>query len=130
MHDSVIVCANTPLAPHFHRPHYCAIYPRPPFIAIYALAFTRYSFTPKLSCALVNHLLIAPSIYIAHAIAILLHDECAICDSSPDPLVYAINHTYIQYWQCQCQYRVKANICHTILVMAISCKGQCADRIG
>ena len=40
---------------------------------------------------------------IAHTIALLLHGYCAIYDSPPTPLVYAIQHT--------------------ILVMAISCKG-------
>jgi len=54
--------------------------------------------------ALVNHPLIAPSICIAHTIAILLHAKCAIYDSHPTLLVYAIHHT--------------------ILAVAISCKGQ------
>jgi len=57
------------------------------------------------SClALVNRPSIAPSIYIAHTIAIVFHDESAIYDRHPTPLVYAIHHT--------------------ILAMAISCKGQ------
>jgi len=42
-------------------------------------------------------------ICIAHSNAILLHDDCAIYDSPPTPLVYAIHHTQ--------------------LVLAISCKG-------
>jgi len=45
-----------------------------------------------------------PTTCIAHTIAVLLHDYCAIYDTPPTPLVYAIHHT--------------------ILVMAISCKGQ------
>jgi len=60
--------------------------------------------------ALVNHPFIAPSIYIAHAIAAIpLHDECAICEPPPDPLVYAVHHT--------------------ILAMAISCKVQGTNRL-
>jgi len=34
--------------------------------------------------ALVNHPFIAPSICIAHTIAVLLHDSCAIYDPPPD----------------------------------------------
>jgi len=45
------------------------------------LAFTRYSFSPKLSCTSQSYLYIAPSIYIAHAIAIPLHD----CKRNPIP---------------------------------------------
>ena len=41
---------------------------------------------------------------IAHTIAILLHDVCAVYDPPPTPLCYAIHHT--------------------ILILAISCKGQ------
>ena len=54
--------------------------------------------------ALVHHSGVAPSICIAHTIATLLHDECAIYDPHPTPLVYAIHHT--------------------ILAVEISCKGQ------
>jgi len=35
--------------------------------------------------ALVNHPFIGPSICIAHTIAIILHDKCAICDPHPNP---------------------------------------------
>jgi len=49
-------------------------------------------------------LLLPPSTCIAGTIAILLHDYCAIYDAPRDPPVYAIHHT--------------------MLVMAISCKGQ------
>jgi len=45
--------------------------------------------------ALSNHPCIAPSICIAHTIAILVHDECATCDPHPTPLVYAIHHTIL-----------------------------------
>jgi len=45
-----------------------------------------------------------PPTCIAHTIAILLHVYCAIYDAPPAPLVYATHHT--------------------ILVIAISCKGQ------
>jgi len=48
-----------------------------------------------------------PPTCIAHTIALLLHDYCAIYDSPPTPLVYAIHHT--------------------ILVMAILCKGQAVE---
>jgi len=54
--------------------------------------------------ALFNHSCIAPSICIAHTIAILSHDSCAIYDPYPTPLVYTIHHT--------------------ILAVAILCKGQ------
>jgi len=59
--------------------------------------------------ALVNHPFIVPSICIAHTIAILVHDECAIYAPHPTPLVYAIYHT--------------------ILAVAISCKAQAPIRI-
>jgi len=55
-------------------------------------------------CARVNHPFIPPPTCIARTIAILLHVHCAIYDALPTPLVYAIHHT--------------------ILPMAISCKGQ------
>ena len=45
-----------------------------------------------------------PPTCIARTLAILLHVYCAIYDAPPTPLVYAIHHT--------------------ILVIAISCKGQ------
>jgi len=45
--------------------------------------------------ALSNHPCSAPSICIAHTIAILLHDECAIYDPHPTPL--CMQYT-IQYW--------------------------------
>jgi len=54
--------------------------------------------------ALFNHPCIAPSICIAHIIAILSHGYCAIYDPPPTTLLYAIHHTK--------------------LVLAISCKGQ------
>jgi len=54
--------------------------------------------------ALVHHPFIAPSICIAHTMAMLLHDSCAMYDPHPTPLVYAIHHI--------------------ILAVAISCKGQ------
>ena len=47
---------------------------------------------------------------IAHAIAVLLHDRCAMQDPPPTPLVYAIYHTK--------------------LGLAISCKGQHTARRG
>jgi len=49
-----------------------------------------------------------PSTCTARTIAILLHVYCAIYDAPPTPLVYAIHHT--------------------ILVIAISCKGQLATQ--
>jgi len=57
--------------------------------------------------ALVSHPCIAaPSICIAHTVAIRLHDEYAIYDIRPpsEPLVFAIHHT--------------------VLAVAISCKGE------
>jgi len=51
----------------------------------------------------VHHPCIAPPTCRAYPIAILLHDYCAIYDPPPTPLLYAIHHT--------------------ILVMAMSCKG-------
>jgi len=55
-------------------------------------------------CALINHALTAPTTCISHSIAILLHDYCAICNSPPTHLVYAVHYT--------------------TLVIAISFKGQ------
>ena len=55
-------------------------------------------------CARINDLVSAPPTRIAHTIALRLHDYCAIYGPPPPPLVHAIHHT--------------------ILVMAISCKGQ------
>jgi len=52
--------------------------------------------------------LLPPPTCIAHTIAILLHIYCAIYDALPTPLLYAIHHT--------------------ILVMAISCKGQVSPQ--
>jgi len=57
----------------------------------------------------VNHPFIAPPICKAYRIALLLHDDCAIHAPPPTPPVYAIHHT--------------------ILVMAISCKGQRGARM-
>jgi len=54
--------------------------------------------------ALFNHPCIAPSICIAHTIAMLSHDYCTIYDPHPTALVYAIHHA--------------------TLAVAISCKGQ------
>jgi len=52
----------------------------------------------------VYHPLIDPPSCNAYPIAILLHDFCAICSPQPTPPVYAIHHT--------------------LLVMAMLCKGQ------
>jgi len=49
-------------------------------------------------------LMLPPPICIAHTFAIRLHDYYALYDPPPDLLLYAIHHT--------------------ILVMAISCKGK------
>ena len=49
-------------------------------------------------------LLLPPTTYNAPSIATRMHDYCAIYDAPPTPLLYAIQHT--------------------ILVIAISCKGQ------
>jgi len=50
-------------------------------------------------CGQSNHLLIAPSISNAHAIAILVHDYCAIYELPPDsPSCMAY---IIQYWSWQ-----------------------------
>jgi len=53
-------------------------------------------------------LLLPPHTCNAHTSAVLVHDYCAIYDSLPNPLSYSIHHT--------------------ILVMAISCKGQGAPQ--
>jgi len=54
-------------------------------------------------------LLVPAPTRIAHTIPLLLHDDCAIYDPPPTPLVYAKRHT--------------------ILVMAISCKGQTEEGL-
>jgi len=73
------------------------------YIYIYRLAFTRWCFTLRLSYK--NQCLFCPPACIARTVAIVLHDYCAMYDAPPpNPLLYAIDHT--------------------ILVMAISCKGQ------
>jgi len=51
-----------------------------------------------------------PPTCIARTIAILLHVYCAIYDAPPTPLVYAMHHT--------------------ILVIAILCKGQATAQLG
>ena len=59
--------------------------------------------------ARIHQLFIAPPpTRIAYTIGLLLHDNCAIYDPPPTPLVYSIHHT--------------------ILVMAISRKGHMAER--
>jgi len=56
-------------------------------------------------CARINHpFILPPPACIARTIAVLLHVYCAIYDTPPTPLVYAIHNS--------------------ILAMAISCKGQ------
>ena len=55
-------------------------------------------------CARINHPSLPSPTCIARTNAILLHVYCAIYDALPTPLLYAIHHT--------------------ILIMAISCKGQ------
>jgi len=67
------------------------------------LAFTRYCFILKLYCGSPSSVYPPPPIYKAYPIAILLHDHCAIYAPPPTPSFYAIHHT--------------------ILVIAISCKG-------
>jgi len=54
-------------------------------------------------CARINHPFIAPPACIAHTVTLLLQNHCAIFDPSPTPRFYAIHHT--------------------ILCIAISCKG-------
>jgi len=68
------------------------------------LAFTRYYFTSKLYCGSQSSFYCLPPSCKAYPIAILLHDYRAIYAPPPTPLLYAIYHT--------------------ILMMAISCKGQ------
>jgi len=48
-------------------------------------------------------------ICIAHTIAILLHDYCALHYPLPTPLLYAVNHTKLE--------------------LAISCKGQAVEEL-
>jgi len=68
------------------------------------LAFTRYSFNfDAFVCESIILLLPSPPA-MPTLLHILLHDYCAIYDPLPTPLLHAIDHT--------------------ILVMAISCKGQ------
>ena len=71
------------------------------------LAFTRYSFTSQLSCTSHSSLYCLAPPCIAHTIAIQLHDFCALYDPPPAFVSDAIHHT--------------------ILVTAISCKGQDAS---
>ena len=71
------------------------------------LAFTRYCFTSKLDCGSQSSSYCPSLTCKAYPIAILLHAHCAIYAPQPTPLLYAIHHT--------------------ILVMAISCKGQIAS---
>ena len=66
------------------------------------MAFTRDSSTSRLLCTNQSSLHCPPPACIAHTIAILLHDCCAMYDPPPTLLLYAIHHT--------------------ILVMAVSCK--------
>jgi len=68
------------------------------------LAFTRYCFTSKLHCESLSFLCCPPQTCNAYPVAILLHAHCAMYAPPPTLPVYAIHHT--------------------ILVMAISCKGQ------
>jgi len=67
-------------------------------------AFTRYVFTLKLYYGSQSSFYCPPPTYKAYPIAIPLHDHCSIYAPPPTPLLYAIHHT--------------------ILVTAISCKGQ------
>jgi len=68
------------------------------------LVITRYGFTLKLYCGSQSSFYCPPPTWKAYPIAILLHGHCAIYAHSTDPPFYAIHHT--------------------ILGMAISCKGQ------
>ena len=72
------------------------------------LAFTRYCSTSKLYCGSQSPWHCPPPTCKAYPIAILLHDHCAMYVPPPTLLSYAMDHT--------------------ILVMAISCKGQFATR--
>jgi len=83
--------------------------PRPPCAApppSRIVACTRYSSTSKLYCGSQASFYCPLPTCKAYPIAILLHDHWAIYALLPTPLMYAVNHT--------------------ILVMAISCKGQLA----
>jgi len=78
---------------------------------LWCLPFTRYYFTSKRLCGSPSSLHPPLHLHCPHTIAILLRDYCAIYDLSPAPLLGAIHHT--------------------ILAMAISCKGQCdTARVG
>jgi len=72
------------------------------------LAFTRYCFTLKLYCESLSFFCCPPQTANAYPIAILLHTHCAIYTPPPTLPLNAIHHT--------------------ILVMAISCKGQGTAR--
>ena len=67
------------------------------------LAFTRYCFTLRLLCTNQSSVYCPPPTCIPRTIAILLHVYSAVYDAPPTHLLYAIHHT--------------------ILAMAISCKG-------
>jgi len=79
---------------------------RPPTCAAVrtTLAFTRYCFTSRLLRESLILLLPLPPICKAHPNAIPLHDHCAVYAPPPTPPLYALHQT--------------------VLVMAISCKGQ------
>jgi len=68
------------------------------------LDFTRYCFTSKLYCGSQSSIYPPPHTHKAYPIVILLHNYCATYAPPLTPSVYAIHHT--------------------ILVIAISCKGQ------
>jgi len=76
-------------------------------IGDYALAFTRYCFTPRPMCTNQSSSIAPPHPHCPHYCT-TMHDYCAIYDPPPTPLLYAIHHT--------------------ILVMAISCESQITHR--
>jgi len=78
-------------------------------VSSYGLAFTRCCFASKLYCGSQSSYCCPPPTCKAYPIAILLHDHCAIYALPPTPRQYAIHDT--------------------ILLMAISCKGQATGGV-
>jgi len=94
------ICVSLITPAHSDYPHYCntRVNPRPA-APLHGLTITLLPRPTQdirslqRNLALFNHPCIAPSICIAHTIAILSHDYCAIYDPRPTPLVHAVHHT-------------------------------------